>query len=176
LNSGGILSFKSYSPFATDPTKPLSGAKYGKGLTIELDFEVSGITDFTAPIMTYYTYNKNTKVKSAGFGLFGDSMVFYSALQNSLTAGLTTTKITENKRIRLTYVLEPNMIQTADEYVTYFPMLYTYIDGILSNAVFYNKGDSFENDTASAELIIDSSAAAVKVYGIRVYENALTAR
>jgi hypothetical protein len=56
-------------------------------------------------------------------------------------------------------------------------MCYTYIDGILSNAVFYDKKDEFKDlDNYFAHLKINTNAASVRIYGIRFYNESFSPR
>jgi len=77
--------------------------------------------------------------------------------------------IVEGKRIRVSFVIEPNT-GSID-----YPMCYTYLDGKLSAAVIYDSGDAYKDSTDNpARLQISAADAQVKLYGIRFYSSALT--
>jgi hypothetical protein len=75
--------------------------------------------------------------------------------------------LVEGKRIRLSFVIEPN----NDDYP--FPMCLTYINGSISGAAIYSKQDSYIDSAYPAQLVVDSSYAQIKLYGVRFYSNAL---
>jgi hypothetical protein len=116
-------------------------------MTIELDFEVNGITNYDADIISCISTKKESTDKeiSVGFKLVGDSVKLYSNQKNGYgTQGaLTNIKIVEGQRTKISFVIEGNVAEGSAEYDSYFPMCYTYINGILSNAVMYDKTDSF---------------------------------
>jgi hypothetical protein len=74
--------------------------------------------------------------------------------------------LVENKRIRLTFVIEP---KNADHP---YPMVLSYINGIISGASIYSQNDTFKNSDRPATLEIDSTYASVKIYGIRFFSTA----
>jgi hypothetical protein len=79
---------------------------------------------------------------------------------------LTTLTIVEGKRIRLSFVIEP----TSETY----PMCYTYLDGIISKAINYDKTYDFKNNPQNpGYLKINSTGGQVCVYNIRFYSSAL---
>jgi hypothetical protein len=56
-------------------------------------------------------------------------------------------------------------------------MCYTYLNGILSSSVLYDKNDRFvDSSDNAAQLQIDSTNAQIKIYGIRFYTIALKDR
>ena len=172
LTSGGKMSIPGFEPFAQDPTQENEqNSAMGSGMTIELDFEVNGITDFDADLIKCVSVDNNEN-NTVGFAVTGTQVKFFSGLKNGTsTNALTNLTIVEGKRIRLSFVIEPN---DNNEESLYFPMCYAYLNGILSAAVMYDKKDTFVQSAQSpARLYIDSTAAQIKIYGIRVYTTAL---
>lgn len=166
LSSGAKLTLDEFKPFQYDPTKTASGnSKMGYGMTIEIDFSVSGVTDYDEPVISCLSTNEAGTI-AVGFQITGDSMKMY----NSRGAeALSSVSIVEGKRIRATFVIEPQTDKNNK-----FPLCLTYIDGIISGAVIYTKDtDTFKDSTNPATLKIDSSNAQVKIYGIRFYSTAL---
>jgi hypothetical protein len=78
--------------------------------------------------------------------------------------------LVEGKRIRVSYVIEPNDHTKDDD----FPMCLGYLDGKISGAVIYGKNDEFISGGIEPKFIIDSTYADISVYGIRMYNRALT--
>lgn len=176
LNSGGKMTIPGFYPFAQDPTQiNTQNSAMGSGMTIEIDFEIDGITDYDADIIKCLSKDQ-TGLNWVGFTVTGNKIKFYSYLKNGSEkqGALTTSTIVEGKRVRLSFVIEPN---DNGKDPTYFPMCYTYLNGILSNAVLYDKGDKFiESSDNPAQLYIDSTSAQIKIYGIRFYTIALKDR
>jgi hypothetical protein len=76
----------------------------------------------------------------------------------------------EGERTRLAFVIEPNKSDA-----NFYPMAFGYLNGKLSKAVLYSKSMSFEdNDGDPATLTMDSTDARLKIYGIRIYYQALS--
>ena len=176
LNSGGTMTIPGFYPFAQDPTQTNThNTAMGSGMTIEIDFEVDGITDYDADIIKCISKDQ-TGLNWVGFTITGNKIKFYSYLKNGgeQQGTLTTSTIVEGKRVRLSFVIEPN---DNGKDPNYFPMCYTYLNGILSNAVIYDKGDKFiESSDNPAQLYVDSTHAQIKIYGIRFYTTALKDR
>ena len=129
LTSGGKLTVPGFKPFKEDPTRPSNlNSAMGKGMTIELDFEVNGITDYNAELIKCISKNDKTDIE-VGFSINGNKAYFYSHSKNGGQAGaLTNINLIEGKRIRLSFVLEPNDSEHP------FPMCLTYIEGKISGA------------------------------------------
>ena len=171
LISGARLDMPTFKPFDADP---VSG-KNANGMTIELDFEVNGILDFSKTIMSCVSYDITGKTPVVGFELVGDRLKMYNNRLNGqmnssgeLNGTLTDQTIVEGKRIKISLVIQPNN-GTID-----FPMCYTYLNGKLSSATIYDKNDTFIDSSYPATLEIDSEYAQIKIYGIRFYSAALS--
>ena len=177
LTSGASLILDDFLPFKSDPTKFGPDSRMGYGMTVELDFEVSGVLDYNAELIKCISTNKDNIIQT-GFVITGDKVKFYnSRLNDSLNdkgeriGALMSQNIVENKRIRLSFVIEPNtgLIE--------YPMCYTYLNGKLSAAVIYSSGDTYKDSTDNpAKLRISSESASIKIYGIRFYSSSLTDR
>lgn len=174
LTSGATLNMSDFKPFEYDPTVfSESNSRAGYGLTIELDFEINGILDYDVPSITCISYDQTKKIPQCGFEVVGDKIKMYNSELNGqidATTGksrgvLASQTLVEGKRMRLSFVIEPKSIK--------FPMCYTYLNGKLSSAVIYGENDKFKDGFHPATLNINSSAAQIKVYGIRFYSSAL---
>ena len=168
LASGGRLTIPTFKPFAEDPTKASAvNSTMGYGMTIELDFEVNGVTDYDAELISCVSKDASN-INKVGFSITGNKIQFYNSSKNGGDSGsLVNINLVEGKRIRLSFVIEPN----NDDYP--FPMCLTYINGTISGAAIYSKQDSYIDSAYPAQLVVDSSYAQIKLYGVRFYSNAL---
>lgn len=178
LSSGASMLLDDFLPFKYDPTKTTSADdRMGYGMTIELDFKLSGVLDYDEELIKCISTNKDGDIQ-VGFSITGNKIRFYnSRLNDSLNekgekvGSLMSLNIVEGKRIRASFVIEPNTGSIE------YPMCYTYLDGKLSAAVIYNSGDSYKDSTDNpARLQISADNAQIEIYSIRFYSNALTDR
>ena len=174
LSSGASLNLPDFRPFINDPTKSsIADSRMGYGMTIEIDFEISGVLDYDEEIIKCYSTDMDKTKIPVGFRIMGDKIQFFNSdLNNGINekgepiGALLSLNIVEGKRIRVSFVIEPNTGKIE------FPMCYAYLNGKLSGAVIYDKGASYSEDQP-AYLSISSDKAQVKIYGIRFYSNAL---
>jgi hypothetical protein len=160
LMSGATLKMPAFKPFAYDPTVKNAEATYaGSGMTIELDFELSGVLDYDSEIIKCLSLDKNSIIQT-GFVITGDKVKFYnSRLNDSLNdkgesvGALLNLNLIENKRIRLTFVIEPNPKTTTD-----FPMCYAYLNGVLSGAVIYATNDHYQDSAEGTPATLQINA------------------
>lgn len=171
LTSGSSLTVKKinaangtldkFDPFEIDPTKEYDSTTDtdGLGMTIELDFEVSDVTNFGSELIKCMSYSAS-----------GNAVVGFSATGNNISVKPSDLmlKYVENKRVRIAIVFEH---QEKDVYA--YSMCLGYLNGIISGG---KKLDApVESDPFSpAVLSIDSTGANIKIYGIRIYSKALT--
>ena len=161
VSQGATVSMPNYRPFKSDAMSNRMGA------TIEVDFKVSGVTDYDAQLIRCISRNAN-KVIQCGFAITGNKAMLYTSRMNGTNdINPVNISIVENKRIRLTFVIEP---RSAHE----FPMIYTYLNGKLSSVVAYESTETFiDSADIPAKLMIDSTSGQVDIYGIRFYTTAL---
>lgn len=175
LSSGASLELPDFKPFVYDPTKVSSAdSRMGYGMTIEIDFEISGVLDFDEDIIKCYSTDLAGTTIPVGFRVLGDKVQFFnSRLNNGFDSdgnplgALMSLNLVEGKRTRVSFVLEPNTGKID------FPMCYAYLDGKLSAAKIYESNDSFKDSNNPAYLNINAENAEVKIYGIRFYSSAL---
>ena len=153
-----------------------------KGQTIELDFKITGVTDFSKGLIECLSY-QNDNIIQTGFQVTGQGSTL-NTLQIKATGGSIkesddeslqiyntqiqgcTAKFVENKRIHLTWVVESSL---TNEY----PMIKTYLNGILSGITQYGSEDQMiQNNARPAKIIFDSTYGNIDIYNIRVYKNA----
>ena len=151
VTQGASAELTDYTPFDIDPTVD--------GLTIELDFMLTGILDYDAHFIECLSYNTDGSIKT-GFVVQGDKFKYYAS-----NTELFSLNLVQNKRIRLSVVIESKDIK--------YPMCYAYLNGIISNAVNYASDADFTNnklvDAKKAYLKFDSSGGEVNIYNIRIY-------
>ena len=170
LISGATLSLPDFMPFSIDPAQ-------SSGMTIELDFEINGITKYTDPILSCVSYDR-LGTPTVGFELIGDQFKMYSSRLNGknidpegkVKDSMVAQTIVEGKRVKMSIVIEP---QVGDEQ---YPMCYAYLNGKMTEATIQNEDDHFIDSYYPATLKIDSSCAQVKIYSIRFYNTNLNER
>lgn len=167
LSQGAKLTIPGYYPLRNKNTTN------NRGITIELDFKLSGIIDYSKKFIQCLTTDKNDIIRG-GFSVTGDSIKLYTSNRNGQTteAGVVLEPISmdlvEDKRIRVSYVIEPDNALTKED----FPMVYSYLDGKISNAVDYGTA-TFEDSLNKAQFEIEATDGIVTIYGIRIYTMAL---
>ena len=179
LSSGARLELLDYSPYKSNAMTT--------GQTIELDFMVSGVTDFSKPLIKCLSYDYYDNIQ-VGFNITGQESTLNTGMikatgatiregestedqaYNTAVQGLTA-KFIENKRIHLTWVVESKNNQ--------YPMIRTYLNGVLSGITKYDKSgtssDDYmtENISKPARLILDSTYGNINIYNIRIYEKSV---
>lgn len=197
LSSGASMIVNGYEPFGLNSNNK-EGMETGK--SIELDFKISNVTDYSLPLITCLSYtssqdNPEQKEILCGFNITGEAATFNTRnikatggeiregeseqdqAYNTQIQGLTS-KFAEGERIHLTWV-----IQRKEEQ---YPMIKTYINGIISGITEYTGGlndansDSIaQNTTAGSEpalLKIASDVGTVDLYNVRVFNKVLSDR
>jgi hypothetical protein len=170
LASGAKFNIPSFRPFKYDPTKKTQvDQKMGYGMTIEFDFEIKGVLDYDTELVKCISYTTDRTKIAVGFAISGNSIKFYDSNSGADNKSLISLNLIENKRTKVSFVIEPNT-GTVE-----YPMIYAYLNGILSAAVMY-KGSFVETQDYPALLTLDSSAAQIDIYSIRFYSTALSNR
>lgn len=188
LTSGAKVTFKDYDFFKTDPFKSGSTAN-NDGMTIEVDFKMSGILDYEEPLIDCLSWNGATV--AAGFRITGQRAEFntnnYNPTSSQTSDGDTsngkddtaspqemalsslTQLFSEDERIHLTYVLSPRVDNRT--YVE------TYVNGVLSGIMNVDSDDNLKSAAnRPAILTLDSTYGDLFIYGIRVYRTHLSSR
>lgn len=171
-----------YEPFAKDAGE--------KGKTIELDFKVSGVTDYSKPLISCLSYDLNNEIFN-GIRVTGQESTLNSNSIHTANATIVevddddqaeilyntriqalTSRFTEDERMHISYVIEK---KTDDPSIK--PLVSTYLNGVISGITEYENNDYFQDAISSpAKIIIDSTYADVYLYNIRVYDAALDGR
>lgn len=122
------------------------------GCTIELEFAVRNVTDYTSSIISCMN-------GVIGFNITANDVLFTSE-QSKME-----TRYKEDERVRLSFVVE----KQADN-----RLMNIYINGIKSKSIQYPATDGFIQGSP-ADIAIGTHSATVDVYNIRVYSNNLNA-
>ena len=170
LSNGAKLSVDNFYPFEKDVMN-------ATGMTIELDFQLSGVTDFSQRLVECLSWQNKNAIQ-VGFQITGQNSTFNTQGIKATGAVLSdkeedqayntqiqgcTARFIENERIHLTWVIENRKTNK-------YPMIKTYINGILSGVTTYTKDDSTaENPQSRAVLKFDSTYGVIDIYNIRVY-------
>lgn len=142
-----------YQPFLVE------SARTGK--TLEVDFKVDNITDYTFPVIQM---SKFTGGSFTGLKVFPDDIVFYSSsLKNRDNQSV---NMKDGSRIRLTLVIMPEAYGNPG-----FNLAILYVNGVKNREFTYESNDYFAQD---GNIIIGSDGADTDIYGIRAYDSALT--
>lgn len=173
LTNGAKLTIPDYRPFATDGVN---------GLTIEIDFKLSNISDYQKPLIECLSCNYTNGVVSsinAGFQVTGEKATLNSKNYNASLEqlGENSTALSsfiqyfgEDTRIHLAYVIDNLYDKTSN-----YHFVYTYVNGVLSAIMEMPSNEAFKDtDTSPAVMIFDSTYGDINLYGIRVYRTPIT--
>lgn len=194
ITNGAKVTLPTFHPFANSAIKT--------GLTIELDFKVSGVLNYAKPLihcLSQYTNSEGKSIIQTGFQITGQKATlnsnYYKATSTELDGSdeenineqdmalqAFTQYFNEDTRIHLTYVIDyvPDWSLIGDNDYYY---VYTYLNGVLSGLMRLsvdkkNKtADTFQ-DYASAPSVLtfDSTYGDIYIYNIRTYYKALDMR
>ena len=186
LTSGAKFSLPSYEIFANDAT--------ATGLTIELDFSVSGVLDYRKPLIHCLSMLTDGSNIQTGFHITGQKATLNSSVTKATTdilkgdteGGSSDSKdaalqaftqyFDENERVHLSYVIpaKPEGYKGGTEDFLY---VFTYLNGVLSGVKHLGATEQFiQNNVSPALLTFDSTYGDISVYNIRVYGTALNSQ
>lgn len=138
-----------YQPFAVEAAR--------RGKTIEIDFKVENASDASKNIITIAEGNVGLKVSGENISFFSQSR------HDSSTQDVPTDN---GVRIRLTVVVMPDAYGNAG-----FNIVAIYINGKKNRQYAYESNDYFRN---SGKIVLGNDYANLYLYGLRVYDSALT--
>lgn len=131
--------------------------------TIEFDYKTSNVSDFTLPVI-YIT--RDNIVENTGIKIYPDKISTATAsLPDSIQTQIATD---DNVRLRVAVSLERGKSYIAGVFKNYVRI---YIDGILAKVYEITSNDSLNN---AGNIIIGSNGCDIDIYGIRVYNSALS--
>ena len=154
LMAGSSLAM-AYYPFAREC------ARVGK--TLEIDYRVDHVTDYSKPIVTISTPDG---VSFTGLNIYADQIEMHSqSLREDSVQSLHTF---EGKRTRFTLTILPMAYGNPD-----FNLCILYINGVKNREFAYEDNDYFAQ---RGGIVIGSDCADVDIYGIREYDSGLTSQ
>jgi hypothetical protein len=143
-----------YRPFAVEAAR--------KGKTIELDFKVENASDASKDIISIAEDRADgTRV---GLKVSGDNVSFFSQSRHDSTTQ--DVPIDNGVRIRLTVVVMPDAYGNAG-----FNIACIYINGKKNRQYAYENNDYFKNN---GQIVLGNDYANLYLYGLRIYDSALT--
>ncbi len=128
------------------PFMPFFSDFKNTGKTLEFEFRVSNVEDFSAPIISCLSDGR-------GFSISANDIMFKSALSSLET------KFKEDESVRLSFVVEGRMKNR---------IIYIYLNGIMSKAIQYVAEDNFEQ-TSPIGITLGHPKCVLDVYNIRSY-------
>nr|WP_302829777.1 leucine-rich repeat domain-containing protein [uncultured Bacteroides sp.] len=143
-----------YRPFAVEAAR--------RGKTIELDFKVENASDAGKDIISIA--EDTVDGKYVGLKVSGENISFFS--QSRQDASTQDVPIDNGVRIRLTVVVMPDAYGNAG-----FNLVAIYINGKKNRQYAYENNDYFRND---GKITLGNDYANLYLYGLRVYDSALT--
>lgn len=154
LMAGSLLTIDRY-PFGTECAR--------RGMTIEIDYKVDNVTDYSRPVITISSQSGDSFV---GLNIYADDIIMHTqSLKNDSVQSLHTF---EGKRTRLTLTILPTAYGNPG-----FNLCILYINGRKNREFTYEDNDYFAQ---SGAIVIGSDFADVDIYGIREYESGLTSQ
>ena len=138
-----------YQPFAVEAAR--------RGKTIEIDFKVENASDASKNIITIAEGNVGLKVS-------GENISFFS--QSEHESSTQDVPIDNGVRIRLAVVIMPDAYGNAG-----FNIVAIYINGKKNRQYAYESNDYFRN---GGKIVLGNDYANLYLYGLRVYDSALT--
>lgn len=138
-----------YQPFVVEAAR--------RGKTIEIDFKVENASDASKNIITIAEGNVGLKVS-------GENISFFS--QSEHESSTQDVPIDNGVRIRLAVVIMPDAYGNAG-----FNIVAIYINGKKNRQYAYESNDYFRN---GGKIVLGNDYANLYLYGLRVYDSALT--
>lgn len=144
-----------YSPFAVECSQT--------GKTIELDFCVSNVTDFSKPVITIDDGTEDDGF--TGLRIYPDNILVHSSIKKDDSHQ--SLHIFEGERTRLTLTIVPNLYGVSG-----FNLCILYINGRKNREFEYSASDYWRHN---GKIHIGAETADTDVYALRVYDFGLSA-
>ena len=143
--------------------KPFKKECARTGKTLEIDYLISNVTDFSKPVITISDVSGDSFI---GLNIYADDMIMHSqSLRNDEVQNLHTF---EGKRLRLALTILPDAYGNSG-----FNLCILYVNGVKNREFTYENNDYFAHN---GNIVIGSDFADVDIYGIREYDSALTSQ
>lgn len=144
-----------YAPFASECART--------GKTIEVDFRIDQITDFSRPV---FCISSVTGESFIGLNIYPDEIVMHSqALKNT---GVQNIHTFEGQRVRFALTVIPTLYGNSG-----FNMVIMYVNGVKNREFTYENNDYFAHN---GKIRIGSDHCDIDVYGVRIYDSGLTSQ
>lgn len=143
-----------YSPFASEAAR--------KGKTIEIDFKVENAADSSKEIISIA--EDMSDGSRVGLRISGENVSMYSQSEQDNTKQ--DVPIDNGVRIRMTMVVMPDAYGNPG-----FNLVCIYINGKKNRQYAYNNNDYFRHN---GKIVLGSDYANLYLYGLRIYDHALT--
>lgn len=154
LMAGSRLTI-SHKPFLTECAR--------SGKTLEIDYRVDNVTEYTAPVISLSAPHGDS---FAGLNIYADDIIMHSqALKDDSVQSLHTF---EGKRTRLALTIVPDAYGYSG-----FNLCTLYINGRKNRTFTYQNNDYFSH---GGNIVIGSENADVDIYGIRQYDSGLSSQ
>ena len=193
LTNGAKIEVENYFPFVQDASL--------SGLTIELDFAVSGVLNYSKPLISCLSERTIDGKREifTGFQITGQKATLNSDIIKASTTDISgegddegnitnvndlslqayTQYFKEGERVHLTYVIEslPSSVTSNDFYY-----VFTYLNGILSGIGRISANSSVSHESFiqmpsyPAKFVVDSTYGDIDLYNVRFYRNGLSKR
>lgn len=147
--------------FVDTKLAPLSVESNMSGKTIEIDYKVSNVTDYENVIVDLSTPHA---LGFVGLKIFPDYIKAQSVQNHE--DDKQTIYVRDSERIRMSFVIMPKAYGNNG-----FNLCIIYINGVRNKVFYYEDNDYFQ---VPSTLKIGSDYADIDIYGIRVYDSALT--
>lgn len=143
------------------PYQPFKAECSRVGKTIEIDYRIDNVTDYTEPVLTI---SSPTQESFVGLQIYADDIVMHTtALKNTTLQSIGTDT---GVRIRMSLVILPTAYGNNG-----FNLCYIYINGKKVRSFTYANNDYFAQP---GDIVVGSDNADVDLYGLRIYESGLT--
>ena len=142
------------------PFKPFAENITQTGYTIEIELATQNVSDYESVITSSFSENIGLNIKSQ-----------LASLKSTGTE--VTAQFKEDERVRLTFVIEQNIL--IDGISTSNRLMYVYINGVLCGIQQYGVNDIFIQQTEPAGISIGAESCGIDIYFIRFYNTAFTA-
>ena len=140
---------------------PLSPEAARTGRTIEMEYAISNVSDFDTPVIDCTQPHMGS---FTGFRIYPDRVQMYSsALKDEDSQSF---KFNTDERIHLTLCIMPNAYGNTD-----FNLCILYVNGVKNREFSYASNDYFLTESP---LLIGSEGADIDIYGLRIYDKALS--
>ncbi|NDW13181.1 leucine-rich repeat domain-containing protein [Bacteroides sp. 214] len=144
--------------------KPFYNEAAGTGKTIEFDFKAFNVVDGSVPIINISAAHPTIAANYIGLRIAPSEMFMHS--QNRVDDTTQNLPIDDEVRLRVALTIMPQAYGNAD-----LNLCCLYINGIKNRVFNYDARDYFAHN---GNIVIGSDYADIDIYGIRVYDSALT--